>query len=146
MNPSPEDPINDRSPYHHSAEGVSPQSSSYDPNARAPLPVDFTHYRPPSQPSHIPLYESPYSENHRKRSFSQANTEEANSQQPPRSNGAIDPSLAALLNPAPGNSTIPSRQKDDRPSNRREELEREAARIREMLTAKEREIAALAER
>lgn len=152
MNPAPEGPLSGHSPYHHSlgpAGGLSPQPSMYDSGTSrgAPLPVDFTHYRPAARSVLLPAYESPYAENRRKRSFSQATSDETPATQPLRSNGAIDPSLAAMLNPSPG-SSMPQRPKEPQATtpNRREELEREAARIREMLTAKEREIAALAER
>ncbi|KAF2149004.1 hypothetical protein K461DRAFT_56210 [Myriangium duriaei CBS 260.36] len=145
MNPAPDAPINGHSPYRHQvalsdSSGASPQASAFDHiSSRAPMPVDFTHYQPPvrSAPSH-----ANQSENRRKRSFSQSAGEET--MQPSRSNGHIDPSLSTILNNSvEAATTLSTRPKEDVRTNRREELEREAQRIREMLISKEREIAAL---
>lgn len=152
MNPAPDHVASSVSPYHsraqsHSSEGAYHQLSRPDGSSlRAPMPVDFTHYRPP--PAHYfppSPHGSSYSENHRKRSFSQSADEESIHLQQRRANGSIDPSLASILNHTAdisATTTLSARPKTDRP-NRREELERETARMREMLIAKERELAEL---
>lgn len=120
MNPAPEPSLNG----HH----------RHNETHRPPMPVDFTHYQPPP------------ADNRRKRSFSTSAGEEPTPpSQSARRNGSIDPSLAAILNNVEAITAVPlsSRPKEDGRTSRREELEKEAARIREMLVAKEREIAAL---
>lgn len=109
---------------------------------RAPIAVDFTHFGkstsaqparplPPSEPSSPSTPANP-----RKRSFSQANT------QPGACDTEnIDPSLnnAPVANMAAPPEVAESRSKEQRKA----ELEKEMARMREMLMAKEREIAEL---
>ncbi|PSK38072.1 hypothetical protein B9Z65_1263 [Elsinoe australis] len=152
MNPAPEQPSHHSHHHQHSDEpalGTSPYSVDLDRSqGRAPVPVDFTHYRPRSRENILPPIQQ--EENRRKRSFSQSNSES----EPPnavlsqdRLSGNIDPSLSALLNSDEGvATTLSTRPKDAPRSNRREELQREAAQMREMLAAKERELAALDER
>lgn len=108
---------------------------------RMPVAVDFTNYfGRPSQPESISDGPSP---NPRKRSFSASEEGEGSRHAAPpvqaaRSNVEnIDPSLSSMTANTPGDLALRSREE------RKAALEREAARMREMLLAKEREIADL---
>lgn len=113
-------------------------SDSYvsDRVSRPPMPVDFTDYI--RRPRHVEDVESQQLPT-RKRSFSQ--TEEEHSSAGVQSDN-IDPSLSASLTTS--DTAEQDRVRDERRRDeRRLELQREAARFREMLEAKERELADL---
>ncbi|PNS18862.1 hypothetical protein CAC42_5401 [Sphaceloma murrayae] len=157
MNPAPDHPPYPShnhahaSSYDHqrdeeSAHGTSLHSADSDHAVpRGPVPVDFTHYHPARRNENT-LPPIQYDENRRKRSFSQSNSDTEAvriAPQQERQPGMIDPSLASILNVDTTSSTMLSSRPKDANQLKREELQREAAHFREMLAAKERELAAL---
>ncbi|KAF4555572.1 GATA-type transcription factor SRE1-like protein [Elsinoe fawcettii] len=150
MNPAPEHSPYQSTQHQHNDEagsGTSSLSLDFDRSTgRAPVPVDFTHYRPPAQGANgtAPAME----ENRRKRSFSRSNGDAESDDRAPaslstheRSPAVIDPLLSSILNHDDATSTTLSSRPKGSPQGKRAELERELAQMREALAAKERELA-----
>lgn len=119
------------------------------PGARAPVAVDFTNFsvrRKPNVALHAPQKPpqptSPSTNHKRSFSVSAASEQSDAPSRPPHNAANIDPTLSGGVHSvlAESAAAAPHPSRDD---NRRAELQREAAKMREELLAKEREIAAL---
>ena len=143
--PHPSHPSHHYITHENAATGTTTVTDMLERSVRAPIAVDFTNFS--SRPS-ITSTATQHVPQSRKRSFSQSTAgdqaEQQNTRRAATSAENIDPSLSgAVSRNAHSPTTSSTLSAPVTAAARRKELEVEAARIREMLAAKEQEIAAL---